>query len=144
MIGAFENEITQQLNTDELKAQKYFGELIDPKKFQFSQNELPMIYIDYIGNEPSDLIRKKHKFNLYVAHISFSKNEKTRTKKHLELYELLTEIDKRLSTNSFSNSEPIVIGKTQKIFDAAVASGYLTVFKEEFTVILKNEEETNE
>ncbi|MDY0320416.1 MAG: DUF1834 family protein [Arcobacteraceae bacterium] len=140
MIGAFEEAIINELNQDELKSKKYYGELINPKSFQFNQNELPIIYVDYIGDKPNDMLRKECKFNLYITHISYSKNEKTRQQKHQDIYATLKEIDERLALNSFCGSEPIKMGKTEKIFDAVVDSGYLTVYKREFTTILKTNE----
>jgi hypothetical protein len=137
MIEAFEDAIINVLNHNELKSKKYYGELINPKNFQFNQNELPMIYVDYIGDKPNDMLRKDYKFNLYITHISYSKNEKTRQQKHQDIYAILKEIDTRLSLVSFCGSEPIKMGKTEKIFDAVINNGYLTVYKREFTTILK-------
>lgn len=139
MITDFEKSVIDVLNVDGLSAKKYFGELSDPKNFKFTTSEMPIIFLDFIGDQPENPIRDVCKFNLYIAHISYSKNEKTRTSKHYELYGLLREINKRLSYKSFSNSEPIKIGKSEKIFDSIVSTGYLTVFKREFTTILQKE-----
>jgi hypothetical protein len=138
MIGEFETAVIEVLNKDEIKADKYYGELIDPKKFQFNQKDLPIVYVDYIGDKPDSPIRKEYKFNLYIAHISYSKHKNTRQQKHQEIYSLLNEIDKRLSLKSFENSEPIKMGKTEKIFDAVINEGYLTVYRREFTATLNN------
>lgn len=138
MINVFETKVIEALNENELKAHKYYGELINPKNFQFNQQDLPIIYVDYIGDKPIDTLRKEFKFNLYIAHISYSKNKKTRQQKHQEIYSLLKAIDETLDLNSFDNSEPIKMGKTEKIFDAVINEGYLTVYKREFTATLNN------
>lgn len=139
MITLFEKFITVELNKDGLNSKKYFGELENPKTYNFKVNEMPLIFIDFVGDKPVDLIRKEYSFNLYISHISFSKNEKTRTSKHHAIYDLLKEIDNKLSMKSFANSEPIKIGKSKKIYDAVVKAGYLTVFTKELSVILNNQ-----
>ncbi|WP_294962587.1 hypothetical protein [Sulfurimonas sp.] len=139
MISDFEKSVIDILNKDGLSAKKYFGELSDPKNFKFATKEMPLIFLDFIGDSPENPIRDIYKFNLYIAHISYSKNESTRSSKHYELYDLLQEINTRLSYKSFLNSEPIKMGKSEKIFDSVVSAGYLTVFKREFTTIFKKE-----
>ena len=138
MIDGFETKVIETLNKDDLKATKYYGELINPKSFQYNQQDLPIIFVDYIGDKPVDTLRKDYKFNLYIAHISYSVNKKTRKQKHQEIYSLLKDIDERLALESFNGSEPIKIGKTEKIYDALTKDGYLTVYKREFTAILDN------
>jgi len=139
MITDFEKSVIDVLNVDGLNAKKYFGELGDPKNFKFVTHEMPLVFLDFIGDTPDNPIRDIYKFNLYIAHISYSKNKETRSLKHYEVYGLLQEINKRLSLKSFLNSEPIKIGKSEKIFDSVIGAGYLTVFKREFTTILQKE-----
>ena len=80
MITLFEEFITVELNKDGLNSKKYFGELENPKTYNFKVNEMPLIFIDFVGDKPVDLIRKEYSFNLYISHISFSKkNDKSLT-----------------------------------------------------------------
>ncbi len=136
MLDKFEDAVKAILDTEETNAVKYFGELSNPSKAKIDINKLPLIYIDYTGDKPINVIKKEHSFSLYITHISFSKNQNSRIKKHYELYELLSIIDEKLNLQSFVNSEPIRIGKTQKIYDQVTENGYLTVFKKDFTAIL--------
>jgi hypothetical protein len=142
-IGIFEDEVIAALNNKGIKTDKYYGELQDPKNFKVNDSELPHIYVDYIGDKPQKPTVSEFKFNLYCVHISFSKNQEIRTKKHKSLYDLFEEIDAVLKLNSFAiddleehqdYSEPVSIGKTEKIYDAVMQRGYLTVYKREFTV----------
>lgn len=139
MIGSFEKSIIDSLNKNNLHTKKYFGELIDPRNFQFKEGDLPLILIDYLGDEPETNFTNKYSFNLYVAHISYSNNEKTRGLKHQEIYELLNQVNNNLDQKSFDGSNPIQIGKSEKIFDSMAKQGYLTVYLKKFTVILKKE-----
>lgn len=144
-IGNFEQNIIDALNAEGINTDKYYGELQDPKQFKVNDSELPKVYVDYIGDKPVNPSMSDHKFNIYCVHISFSKNEKTRTQKHKTLYDLFEEIDKVLKLNQFpidtpaegeeheEYSDAVQIGKTEKIFDAVTKSGYLTVYRREIT-----------
>lgn len=137
MLDIFEDEIKESLNKEGMTANKYFGELSNPSLVKIDINKLPLIYIDYVGNKPINPVKKEHNFCLYIAHISFSKNPTTRTSKHYELYDVLEKLNQTLNLKSFNQSEPIKMGKTQKIYDQATEKGYLTVFKQDFSAILK-------
>ena len=152
-IGTFEDEVIATLKTNndntpnkDIHVSKYFGELSQPKSYIHPQDGNPNLLIDYIKEDPDkNSFMSNHTFNIYIAHISFSGNDKTRTKKHKDIYSLLSYIDSKLSFSSFVNSEPIRIDKTEKIFDNLSQQGYLTVYQKRFTCMLPNQEkETNE
>ncbi|WP_294962048.1 hypothetical protein [Sulfurimonas sp.] len=138
MIGDFKAALILELDKDELNAETYFGELADPKNFKVNLKASPLILVDYVGDKPVNPLKKEHKFNLYITHISYSKNKKTRISKHNEIYDLLKDIDKKVALKSFVGSEPIVVGKSEKIYDSVVSAGYLTVFTKEISVVLDN------
>ncbi len=136
-LEAIEVEMINTLKTLDIEVDKYFGELIDPKKFKAELSSMPLVLVDFIGSSPENSFNEEAKFNLYEIHISYAKNEKTRAKKHYELYELQKSIKDCLFLKSFKNSEPMKMGKLQKIYDSSVTNGYLTVFKQEVSVIYK-------
>ena len=136
MIDIFEQEVIQVLKDQDIHTKKYFGEFSNPQNIQVNLNDLPLIYLDYTGSEPEGRIKEEHTFYLYIAHISYSKNEVTRSNKHYELYELFDKIKKTINLKSFENSDPIRWGKKTKIYDAVTDKGYLTVFTQSFTTIL--------
>ena len=136
MLSDFEEELKAKFNDSNIHTDKYFGEIRDPQKVKIDINNLPLVLIDYIGDDNQSALKKRHSFSLYITHISYSNNKKTRTSKHYELYELLEKIDKLLNLQSYSESEPIRVNRTRKIADQVTDIGYLTVFKKDFTVIL--------
>jgi len=144
-IGRFEDAVINALKTNsdntpnkDIHVKKYFGELSQPKSYIHPQDGNPNLLIDYIKEDPikNSPSRSEHTFNIYMAHLSFSGNEKTRTLKHKDIYSLLNHIDNKLSFNSFENSEPIKISKTEKIFDNLSQQGYLTVYQKRITCVL--------
>lgn len=135
-----EEEIKKLLKAKDINCDKYFGELKDTKNFRYELTKLPLVFTDFIGSKPIDMLREDAKFNLYEVHISYSKNKATRALKHYELYELQKVIKNSLHLTSFTNTEPLKVGKLEKIFDAVTQSGYLTVFKQELSIIIKEGE----
>ncbi len=136
-LEIIEVQIHELLKSKNINAKKYFGELENPKNFKYELTTLPLILSDFIGSKPIDILREECKFNLYEIHVAYSKNENTRAAKHYELYSLQKTIKKILHLKSFENSEPIKMGKLEKIFDANISTGYLTVYKQEFSIIIK-------
>lgn len=145
-IGLFEDAVITALQTNsddtpnkDVHVSKYFGELSQPKTYKHPQDGNPKLLIDYVKEDPDkNSPTSKHTFNIYVAHVSFSGNDKTRTQKHKDIYSLLDHINSRLAFESFADSEPIRIDKTEKIFDNLSQQGYLTVYQKRFTCILPN------
>lgn len=134
----FEKEIIKTLEEQDITVSKYFGELANPDRVQIDIKKLPFIYVDYVGCNIDKLINK-HKFSLYIAHLSFSKNIQTRSKKHYEIYDLLNEVRHKLNFKCFSNSEPIDIKNIDKIYDQTTDLGYLTVFRLDFDVVIREQ-----
>lgn len=148
MLEVVEKEIIKTLNEADIFTKKYFGELKNPKAFKENLNHLPLVFIDFVNSKPINLLQSEATYSLYEVHVAFSKNETTRSKKHYELYDLQKTIKNKLKNkvitkdieNNISlHSEPIKIGKLEKIYDSIFKNGYLTVFKQEFTIIIKEE-----
>jgi phage gp37-like protein len=118
--------------------QKYYGELEHPSTAQFIQNDLPLIYVDFLGEDTNNNFTIELKFSLYIVHLSYSKHKDNRTKKHYELYDLITDIRESLFQKSILDSSPILLKKLSKIYDAVGANGYLTIYKRDLTFIIPN------
>ena len=101
----------------------YFGEFFKPQELEILPNTLPLIKIDFTGTRSKTPAEHTITHNLYIAHISYSKNENTRSNTHKEIYELIGQIDKLLL---MSGQHTLI--KSQKIFDNVSKGGYLTIF----------------
>jgi len=134
---------------DELKeiatVKKYYGELEHPTTAKFIQNDLPLIYVDFLGEDTNKDFTLSLQFSLYIVHIAYSKHTHTRTKKHYELYDLITDIRKKLFMKTILDSDYIQLKKLSKIYDAVSANGYLTIYKRDliFTIPNSIEEDLN-
>lgn len=118
--------------------QKYYGELEHPTTAQFLQNDLPLIYVDFLGEETNSNFTIELTYSLYIVHLSYSKHQSNRTKKHYELYDLNADIRKELFMKSIIDSTPIQLKKLSKIYDAVSANGYLTIYKRDLTFVIPN------
>ncbi len=136
MLENFEEELISKLNTF-VHTQKYFGELANPSETRLDINNLPLVYLDFVGSSKiaGNRLQQEHNFCLYIVHLSYSANKTTRTNKHYELYELFAKLKENLNIQSFANFEPITWGSSKKIYDQNIASGYLTVFTQNFSTI---------
>ncbi|PLY08399.1 MAG: hypothetical protein C0625_02090 [Arcobacter sp.] len=116
--------------------EKYFGEFSSVKAIQIDTSKLPIIYVDFIEEDPISSFELNLKFSLYIAQASFSNNKKTRQKQHNEIEELLLKINEKLYSKTILDSQPIKIGASKKILDAKNESAYITIFQKnlEFTI----------
>lgn len=136
MLEKFEEEVISCLQ-EFVHTQKYFGELANPDKTRLEPNNLPLVFLDYIGASQiqGNRLEQEQNFCLYIVHLSYSNNKKTRTDKHYELYELFSKLKNALNIKSFAQSDPVMWGSSKKIYDQTVASGYLTVFTQNFSTV---------
>ena len=121
-----------------ITAEKYFGELENPEKGNFAKGDLPIVYIDFIEDDTSKPNTIDLVFSLYIVHMAYSKHKTTRENTQNEIHDLLKNIYKELSFKSIEDSEPIEMKKLQKIYDASAAGGYLSVYKKDISMTIKN------
>ena len=138
MSKLYEKALIEKLQ-DIATTQKYYGELEHPTSAQFVQNDLPLIYVDFLEEKPMGNLHTELTYSLYIVHLSYSKHKSTRTQKHYELYDLNTDIRKALFCKSILDSKPISLSKLSKIYDAVSPHGYLTVYKRDLTFEIKND-----
>ena len=112
----------------DISVRRYYGELSEPARPMLKDGELPLILVDFVGDKSLSVSEVQLSFNLYIAHVSLSKNRDTRQKKHEEVLELLHLIDKSVSLHLADRSSLIQLGSLKKIFDAKSDKGYLTIY----------------
>lgn len=125
-------EILSQIATCE----EYFGEFATPGKIQIDKSKLPIIYVDFLGENPISSYELKLEFSLYIAHVAFSKNKNTREKSQSEVSTLLININKNLYAQFLENSQPIQLKQSKKILDTKVENSYITIFKKNLEFII--------
>ncbi len=111
-----------------ISVRRYYGELSDPARPVLGDGELPLVLVDFVGDKARSVSEVQLTFNLYISHVSLSKNRDTRQKKHEEVLELLHLIDKHVSLHLADRSSLLQLGSLKKIFDAKSDKGYLTVY----------------
>lgn len=114
----------------------YFGEFSSLNDMKIDTKKMPIIYVDFLGEDPSNTFEVTLEFALYIAHAAFSKNENTRDIKRYEIYDLLEDINNALYSKAILNSNPIKVKSSSKILDAKSSNAYITIFKKniEFTI----------
>lgn len=129
MPTGVQNEIIEAISEiDDLTVREYLGELIDPSRPQIKDGELPMVLIDYIGDEPiNGQSEVRLIFNLYIIHVTQSSAPANRQKSNQSALVLLSLIDKSISLET-KELALITLGRCKKIFDAASTKGYLSVY----------------
>lgn len=111
-----------------ITVKNYLGELSDPQKPQIKDTEIPLVLIDYIGDDPaSGQNEVKHMFNLYIVHVTLSANPKNRDINSKDVLTLLKSLDEAVSL-TIKNEAIITLGRLRKIFDAASTKGYLSIY----------------
>ena len=113
---------------DDISVRRYYGELSDPTRPQLTDGELPLVLVDFVGDKALSVSEVQLSFNLYIAHVSLSKNRATKQKKHEEVLELLHRIDKNVSLKLVDDGSLVRLGALKKIFDAKSDKGYLTIY----------------
>ena len=109
---------------DRVTVTPYLGEISDPERPDLNQHQLPIIFVDYVGDE-SDGETRKLFFNLYVVHVTYSNAPAYRHGAHDEVFTLLEEIDTRLRHVETAHLLP---RRSRKIFDDRTPKGYLSIY----------------
>ncbi len=127
MLSVFQTDLINHIKT-QFAAKEYFGELSDKNRLKMIKNELPMILVDFVDSDSINAYEENAKFNLYMIHATYSKNEGLRSNTKLTLLNFIRSIKRLIAQRTFGNSSPIEIKKTKKLLDAAVDGAYLTVY----------------
>lgn len=114
----------------------YFGEFYSRSDIKIDSKKMPIIYVDFLGEDLKSNFETNLEFSLYIAHAAYSKNENTRDAKRHEIYTLLEEINKTLQSKTILDSNLIKVKSSSKILDAKSSNAYITIFKKniEFTI----------
>ncbi len=139
MLKNFNTALIAALSSvDGLTARQYRGELGNPEGAKALARELPLVMVDFVGDDHAGhALKKTAVFNLYIVHVSFSGNDTAREGKRWELVDLVEEIDERITAKSFAGSQPVKLQKLQKLFDGQAGGGYLTAFMRTLHVELR-------
>ena len=140
------------LYEDELKVilnkvtacEKYFGQFATANKIQIDKSKLPIIYVDFIGEDPISSFELELEFSLYIAHASFSSNKKTREKNQDEITDLLININKHLYNACVLDSQIIELKNSKKILDNKVDNSYITIFQKNLKFIIPKQNQGEE
>lgn len=139
----YEDELKRILNKV-TTCEKYFGEFATPNKIQIEKSKLPLIYLDFIGEDPISSFELKLEFSLYIAHAAFSSNKKTREKNQSEVADLLIKINKELYNSCVLDSQPISLKNSKKILDNKVDNAYITIFQKNLEFIIPKQNQGEE
>jgi len=118
----------------------YKGEFNSLKESRINKRDLPCIYLDFVKDTPTKTGTKEVFYNLYICHLSFSKNPEIQIKNRTELTTLLEQVDHVLEHTSPGGSDPIQLSTGRKLYDAASPQGYLTVFCREISAVLHSDQ----
>lgn len=131
----YEVELKKILSTVAV-CETYFGEFSSLSDIKIDTKRMPIIYVDFLGEDPINSFEVTLEFALYIAHAAFSKNENTRDLKRYEIYDLLEDVNNALYSKAILNSNPIKVKSSSKILDAKSSTAYITIFKKniEFTI----------
>ena len=139
MLSAFQSELIELIKTKH-NAKEYFGELADKNRLKMVKTDLPMILVDFTESDSHKAHDEDSKFNLYIMHASYSKNEKIRSDTNLSLLDLIRSVKRLIVDKSLSNSSGIEIKKIKKMIDAAIDGAYLTVYTMSITATIYDTE----
>ena len=116
-------------------ARRYLGEISDPAHPDLNQHTLPLIFVDFVGDDGDGQTRTLT-FNLYFVHVAYSMNETYRHGTHNEIFTLLEAADNALRHCTCATLNP---GRLRKIYDDQTAKGYLTIYSRVVTAQLIDE-----
>ena len=128
MYKEFENALIEKLS-EVVPTKRYLGEISNMSNPKISTADLPLVYVDFVEDKPSAVIKHEVFFNLYIVHVVFSKHTEQRKKANDNLFDLIENIDKAINTQSLANSSDIKLLNLKKIFDASAAGGYITIYQ---------------
>ncbi|WP_044419459.1 hypothetical protein [Halarcobacter anaerophilus] len=138
MVDKFETELKDHLKTIG-EVRSYLGEFDNPKELEACVKGEPIVFIDFDGDEYIDTYSKECRWNLYIVGTTSSKHETYREKSRHEIIAFMEAIDKSLIDRSFTNSSPIKLIASKKIFDGITDHGYLSVYVRNFKAVLYEE-----
>jgi len=134
MVSLFQDALIEHLQSI-VNAREYFGELSTPEKPMLTKSDLPVVLVDFTGDRYVSPMQKENYFNLYVVHMTYSKNRKYRSDNEKSLLELMTQIDRHINLKQMEGFEEIRLDRLQKIYDAASDAGYLCVYMRSIRVV---------
>jgi len=137
MLKEFQKALMAKIG-ETVGVREYRGELSSPEKAKALAKELPLVMVDFVGDDHGGhALKKIAVFNLYIVHVSFSGNITARETKRIELVELIETVDEAITAKSFAGSGYVKLQKLTKLFDAQAGVGYLTAFTRTLTVELR-------
>ncbi len=128
MYKEFEDALIKKL-ANVVTTKRYLGEIRDMNNPKISTSDLPIVYVDFVEDKPSAVIKHEVFFNLYIVHVVYSKNPTQRANANNNLFDLIENIDKTINSQSLANSSDINLLNLKKIFDASAAGGYITIYR---------------
>jgi hypothetical protein len=134
-VQRYEAELKKILG-DITSCETYFGEFSSLNDMKIDAKKMPIIYVDFLGEDPSNSFEVALEFSLYIAHAAYSKNENTRDIKRYEIYELLKDVNKTLYSKPILDSQPIKVKSSSKILDAKSSNAYITIFKKNIEFVI--------
>jgi hypothetical protein len=134
-VQEYEVELKKILSTVAV-CETYFGEFSSLSDMKIDAKKMPIIYVDFLGEDPSNSFEVTLEFALYIAHAAFSKNENTRDLKRYEIYDLLKDVNSTLYSKPILDSNPIKVKSSSKILDAKSSNAYITIFKKNIEVVI--------
>lgn len=133
MVSTFRKEFISLLSQS-ATTKEYFGELANPKKPLINKNDVPLILVDFTGDQHINIIEKEVFFSLYIIHVSYSKNADNRTEKENKVLDLISKIDDSIQLVELAGYEGIRLKRLQKIYDGVSEVGYLTVYMRNISI----------
>jgi hypothetical protein len=125
MISEVRDAIISALaQATEATVRPYYGEVADPEKPEINSHHLPLIFVDFVGDESDGELRRLF-FNLYFVQVAFSANDTYRSGAHDETFAVMEAADRALRKVPEANVMP---RRSKKIFDDRTAKGYLTIY----------------
>ncbi|RXJ80805.1 hypothetical protein CRU86_00060 [Aliarcobacter skirrowii] len=128
-MDTYEKELKKKLLEITENVDTYYGEFSSLNDISIDTKKMPMIYVDFIGENPIDSFTTTLEYSLYLVAASFSKNEKTRDIKRYDVYTLIDEVNKKLHSNRILDSGLIKLKASKKILDAKTSNAYLVIFQ---------------
>jgi len=128
MVPTIQSSIIEKIGElGQIKVRRYYGELGDPEHPVLASGELPLVLVDFVGDDPKGLQETDLQFNLYISHLSLSKHLDARAQRHDEALDLLDRIDRAILLLDLDEGI-LRLGRLKKIYDARSEKGYLSIF----------------
>jgi len=134
MVGAFQDALIAYLN-EIVNTRAYLGELSTPEKPVLARSDLPVVLVDFVGDSYISPLERVLEFNLYIVHMSWSKNRAYRDRNEKSVLALCEQTDRHIHLVRLAGCEEIRLQRLQKIYDAASDAGYLCVYMRTIKVV---------